>query len=405
MRNQFKEKGLIQTPVLISAAFFLLLLMGGIFYWVVQQKDIIEKQQNQINSLAAYQMLNEKNRNNISDIFEKNNVTSDLHQSIATEPNKITSSGIIKNNENLQNNEKSQQPQIEQPLLIPKDIDLQSIVSIYCEFEDKFGKIIVITRGSGVIIDPNYGYILTNRHVVDQIYTNWVYGDSDNIGNVYLKNNECKIYFFDNGESISYIPQKKYSFYDINAWSGNYDFTAQLVLVPSTNDGFSISEIANLDFALLKFKEWDTAFKYSFGRKPPSSLHYSPIFSGSVPLNEELVIPGFATQVIGDEIQTFDTSRLTIKNGILVGKTIGDQKYADETIELTLKYDPDMIGGRSGSPIFWKGYIVGLLKTGWAPNSKSEYLGTESGYLEAPQDSIIPIAKYLLEKHIPFTNF
>jgi hypothetical protein len=272
------------------------------------------------------------------------------------------------------------------PLPEPRDIFLRSVVALICEFEDKKGSFLV--RGSGVITHPD-GYLLTNRHIVDQAYTAKFYGSEDE--NAILKNNTCKVYFpnFAIERTVPPEPQFQYDFFDIQSNQTNHDFTAKIIYLPGAADRLSEREEKALDFALMKLDAWNT-IKH---RNLPE-LKFAPILASVVPVREGVVLPGYAVQAVKDKLTQADTSfstiRLLTKTGTTKEMFAGDQRFGEEPIEINLEYGPDVYGGRSGAPIFWNGYVVGILKTRWIPGGSGEKL-------HAPQVAIFPVMELLKE--------
>jgi len=268
------------------------------------------------------------------------------------------------------------------PLPEPRDINLRSIGALICEFENAAGETSLI-RGSGAIVSAN-GYMLTNRHVVDQEFTAQYFGGE---AGYTLKNNECKVYVIEAGISrtVSWSPKSQYAFYDIPSNATNFDFMVEVVYVPSEEDGLSDDEIQSLDFALMKLKSWNTS---RYPKKKPT-LYAAPVLGTYIQNEEEgIVIPGFAYQATG--IGSFNTLRMLPKRGTTTGYILGDDKFAGAPVDLAIRYIPDVYGGRSGSPIFWKGYITGILKTRWIPGLSGEKL-------HAPQVAIQPVLELLEE--------
>ena len=241
------------------------------------------------------------------------------------------------------------------PLL---DIELNSIVAIRCSFSNASGTKEEV-RGSG-IISSSEGYVITNRHIVDREWAARVLGEPD--PGYHEVPDECVGELLDFSRTISPIPQATYPFspypyFDVEFYPSNWDMRFEVVFRPS-GSGASAAEENALDFAVLKVKEWNLQ-KYTQGRTIPT-LHAAPFLASVLPgVGEWTLIPGYAFQAIGEN--SFDTFRLLITTYVFSGAAYGDQKYTEIPMSLIATTEsPDISGGRSGSPMFWRGYVVGL---------------------------------------------
>lgn len=247
-----------------------------------------------------------------------------------------------------------------QDLKARQEIALDPVIAIKCEFSDQSGGNQTLIRGSGIIVHAGDGYILTNRHVVDIKWAAAVSGDTD--PGYKESPDNCKAALIDGQRNIDSVPKPTYPFnpypyFDVLFWANTWDFTITPYFIPKNND-LSKNEADNLDFAILKITSWNSA-KYFGDRKIPV-LRSTPILISSIPLTDvPVLVPGFAYQSLGDD--SFDTFRLVV-NAAKISQTLyGDQKFKDTPmIYETFTESPDVSGGRSGSPVFWNGYAVGL---------------------------------------------
>ncbi|MEK7479592.1 MAG: serine protease [Patescibacteria group bacterium] len=256
-----------------------------------------------------------------------------------------------------------------------RPIDLRSVVGLTCYFENTVDGSKTRYRGSGVIIrEGTYQkgtYILTNRHVVDLLWTSKLPGGEGTEPNMKLK--ECEVRIFTAERTI--LPEEvyPYPYYDLQIVSGlQHDFKARLAYLPATKELSSIED-RDLDYAILEVfgKNESKYFAHENPRLPPASIllpspeEWVDIITGS-----RIVMPGYAFQQTGSG--SFDEFRLLTKDGVVKDIYAGDTTLKDVPMTILVEVPPDAYGGRSGSPIFYKGYLIGLVATKAlpAPNSK-----------------------------------
>lgn len=229
-------------------------------------------------------------------------------------------------------------------------------------FADENGKL--KAKGSGVVINPK-GYILTARHVIDPGWYAAVYRDS-------LSADEAAIYAtlsFDHCEVG--VPQSDTVPTAAEIRSLNpqlelqhpFPYLAEQLFVPSRG-AMSAGEYKNLDFAILKISKpredcavWNLCAL-------PAQFPYAPVWYGGVPpASSELLNFGYPAELINASGGAFTNFLLKGAVGNLEKVEKGDSYFADTSFALDWKAD-DVLPGRSGSPIFWKGNVVGVVYAG-----------------------------------------
>lgn len=231
-------------------------------------------------------------------------------------------------------------------------IDPQTIAGIACDFEsdDQF-RDKKTTRGSGAII-TNDGYVVTARSVVDLGYLN------DGLDNFKLK--QCYVGQLPASDPLPSIEaiRKINAFVRIPYMS----YLADVAYVPKGEDA-SDYENAWMDFALLKISDVNPDAKYFGGpTHVPESFPAAPILISELPKIGDATLnfafPSGTTLGHNDDIKTLFMQGLISS---VTGYWAGDKRYADSLFLIESHLDTeDTAGGRFGSPIFWKGYVVGI---------------------------------------------
>lgn len=231
-------------------------------------------------------------------------------------------------------------------------IDPQTIVGIVCEFnsDDAYDNV-RITRGSGALI-TNDGSIITARSVVDLGYLN------DGLENFELT--RCLV-----GQLPESAPlPSTEAIRRVNAFVRvpYLSYTANTTYIPKGDDA-SDYENAWLDFAILKINGVNSNARYFGGPdRLPHSFPAAPFLISELPKMGDQTLnfafPSGTTVGFNADIKTLFMQGLLSS---VTGYWTGDKRFADNLflIESHLNTE-DTAGGRFGSPIFWKGYIVGV---------------------------------------------
>jgi S1-C subfamily serine protease len=243
-------------------------------------------------------------------------------------------------------------------------IDPETFVGILCYFDTSVinpadGRAVlsgsVLVRGSGVIINSK-GYVLTNRHVVVQ---------QDSIGSVGDMTNVLVKYKFDHCD-VGQLPQGTHlpTVDEIKAINPLVRipvlaYTAQPVF-DSSSLPLSDLEYEYADFAILKITGL-SADGPTFGfTSVPVSFPYAkllPIDKYKVE-GEGIVTYGFPGDVTTGQRDAFQTLTMTGSVGSVTRVEVGDKYYADTP--MVIRTNLEISHGRSGSPLFWRGYVIGL---------------------------------------------
>lgn len=233
----------------------------------------------------------------------------------------------------------------------PIPIHPKTLVGIVCEFERNTLDKPRITRGSGAIITEE-GHIITARSVVDIAYLNEGLEDYHRTG--------CLVGQMPEQEPLPSIEAIR----KINAFVRipYLSYTADVVYIPPA-EGLSDYENAWLDFAIMKINGVNPDARWFNGPTTvPDEFPAAPILISDIPKIGDTVL-NFAFPSGTTIGQNADIKTLFLQ-GLLSHVTnywAGDNRYADDLFLIEMYLDTeDTAGGRFGSPIFWKGYIIGI---------------------------------------------
>jgi hypothetical protein len=162
-----------------------------------------------------------------------------------------------------------------------------------------------------------------------------------------------------------------------------------LYLPPATN--LSDYERAWLDFGIMQIKDINPDVKYFGFDQMPQSFPYAPTLISDLPkIKEQVLSFGFPS---GTTIGHRADIRTLFIQGLLSHITnywAGDQRYNDDLFIIENHLDTgDTAGGRFGSPIFWKGYVIGI------------HTAKQVGSLDGFNVSVKAILQNLFDNNIP----
>ncbi|MBI4085629.1 MAG: trypsin-like peptidase domain-containing protein [Candidatus Liptonbacteria bacterium] len=218
--------------------------------------------------------------------------------------------------------------------------------------------IVLVDKGSGVMISSD-GLILTNKHV---IASNLHY-ETFNVG----------------GKSVDVLTRDEFS--HCNAGypsSSNYHlptreeiqsvnpaillqllpYRATVYYMPS-GAGLSAKEKNLLDFAYLKIVGLsDDAPTFGVTSLPGSFEFAVPMTLDKVKIGDAVLTYGYPGDTTKGQNGSFETFYLQGAAGRITGFSNGDLML--KNIPLRISTDMEIRGGRSGSALFWRGYVIGL---------------------------------------------
>ena len=232
-----------------------------------------------------------------------------------------------------------------QKTIVDIPIDLRSVVVVKCVFKNAAGNQ-VTTYGSGVIVGAE-GYVMTARHVVDMAYTYRITGGKQGLLNYSL--DSCRIAVPPDGTKTPTTAEIR----TINPFTAvtEFAYVAQVAFVvpePMVS-GISDGEYDFVDSVLLRITS-------AVSGSMPHSFVTSPMKIFELPAQGDLVVSfGFPSGA-----PTYG-SNFYLQGSVGEIKDVvgGDSLFKDQPVGMTAVMET--IGGRSGSPVFWHGYVVGVI--------------------------------------------
>lgn len=236
-------------------------------------------------------------------------------------------------------------PTASAPIMHDIPIDLRSVVVVKCFFKNTAGNQIT-AYGSGVVINSE-GYVLTARHVVDMPYTYKITGGKQGLQDYFL--DSCRIAIPPDGTKTP-TPMEIRTMNPFTPVT-EFRYNAQIAFVPPepVEGGMSVTESDFVDSALLRITSMVVGTM-------PHSFIASPVKIFDVPAQgDEIISFGFPSGVPSYG-SNFYLQGSVGETKDLIG---GDQLFKNEPIGMVAIMET--IGGRSGSPVFAHGYVVGVV--------------------------------------------
>lgn len=264
----------------------------------------------------------------------------------------------------------------EQALAEPRTITPQSIVGLVCYATNTYTNplngrqeqsIQLQHKGSGVIISPD-GEIATSLHIIEARDTILPFNYSGGSINVAVRQelSHCDVGQIPADAALPTIADIQ----NINPIIRipTLSYRATLFDLPNAGDKSSL-ESDYSDFAILKITSITPAGMATGMTNMPNVFPYSPLLSAkSVPNGASVVTYGFPGDITTAQSGSFETLYLSGSVGTVTGIAYGTQYYANQPLYISTNMEIQL--GRSGSPVFWNGYVIGILR-GFEPSNRT----------------------------------
>src|SRR3989344_18282 len=270
----------------------------------------------------------------------------------------------------------------------PRTIVAKANVGLLCHYKitDLFLKAIysyaedssceLLLKASGIIVNPR-GYILTAKHLVDPQWVNWAYASTTS-AEIQRLNDSLQFDYCDVGvPQIDNLPTPD-EVKTVNPslqLTNPFPYVATSYFEPS-HGNLSDLEYREMDFAVLKITGPLHNCKPFNLCDLPTTFPYNPVLYDIVPgqpnMTNQLINFGYPAEAINSYGGGFTDFYLHGAVGPLITYYGGDQYFKDKPLRFEWKAD-DILSGRSGSPIYWQGYIVGIVSAVDTTNTTISY--------------------------------
>lgn len=250
--------------------------------------------------------------------------------------------------------EESEDDTLQNPVVAPISVKIDGVAHLYCFFHSTSQSTIAyrVIEGSGVVFDTS-GLVLTARHVVDPSFTANFYPKS-------LSDHERALYknlAFDYCE-VGLPADRGIPGEIVADMDRPYKYVAnKIVFSPSSlslNDQYAEM---HADFAVIQITSINQEFAKSYNNiQFPSSFPANKLLKEIITTNSDVVSYSYPAYNQGGNIDSFITLK-RFYTSIAKSASFGEVSFYEIKKSNTWN-------GSSGSPIFWNGYVVGILFAG-----------------------------------------
>lgn len=273
--------------------------------------------------------------------------------------------------------------EFEAPVAIsPRQITAKGIVGLLCYYSSRNPQITrayadsegnILSKASGVVVSPE-GYILTARHLVDPAWANEVYASTtpewERIVQTNIDFKYCEV-GLPPSDTLPTVQEIK-TLNSQLALVHPFPYVATIHFIPS-QDGLSDLEYRQLDFAVLKISGARADCANTTSCVLPAAFPYNPMLISQVPpVRSGIVSFGYPAEAINTSGGAFTNFFLKGAVGNIEEHYGGDKYFNGKNFVFRWSAN-NIISGRSGSPIFWNGYVIGLFHAGSSQNSTVDY--------------------------------
>ncbi len=250
--------------------------------------------------------------------------------------------------------------------IVPNDINPQSIVALNCHYKSKrpqnYSSAVLGLAGSGVIINSE-GYILTAKHLVDPEWVSWAFpNEAESHLNDVREFEYCEVGLAPKNITLPTIEniQDPDQGFDLDP---PFPYIATVYFNPQQGS-LSDTEYKNLDFVILKIvRVLDNCQSFSGDLcSLPSSYPYSPVFyQETVKDNDGVINFGYPSVDYSATIQGSVTGFILKGAAGFLEKYYSGDKYFNNKPFVFNWIANNLVPGRSGSPVFFRGYVAGIV--------------------------------------------
>ena len=250
--------------------------------------------------------------------------------------------------------------------IVPNDINSQSIVALNCHYKSKkpqnYSSQVLGLGGTGVIINSE-GYILTAKHLVDPEWVSLAFpNEAESQLNDVREFEYCEVGLPPKNITLPTIEniQNPDQGFDLDP---PFPYIATIYFNPQQGN-LSDTEYKNLDFVIMKItRVLDSCQSFSGDLcNLPNSFPYTPVlYQETVKDNDKVINFGYPSVDYSATLQGSVTGFI-LKGavGFLENYYTGDKYFNNKPFVFNWIAN-NLVPGRSGSPVFFRGYVAGIV--------------------------------------------